>query len=87
MEAQLAGWRYFRVMAAGETPLPGSVECLADAKGKTCAECGICNGARLDRSVQPTSVWITVHGPFRKRFAQVAESAKGIRPAGLRVLS
>ena len=36
------GWRVF---AVGHIP-PGAVQCLADAKGLTCAQCRICNGNR-----------------------------------------
>jgi hypothetical protein len=56
------GWRYFVALPLAPSELPGrAVQCLADARGRTCEECGICNGARLDRAdgaPQPTSVWI-----------------------------
>lgn len=77
-EATAKGWRAFLVLSKDEAAPARSVECLSDAKDKTCSECGICDGARLDRDVQPVSVWIRVHGPFAKRFT-------GVRSAGLRV--
>jgi hypothetical protein len=85
-EAVALGWRYFRVLAPGEVPPPRSIECLATARDLTCAECRICNGARLDRTVQPASVWIRVHGALAKRFVSTTvEIARGRRPAALRL--
>jgi len=50
------GYRTFHV-----SPIKpkGSIECLADAKGLTCAQCKLCQGLTKDR--QP-SVWINPHG-------------------------
>jgi len=59
--AQAAGWRTFTVGAA---PVR-SVECLADARGMTCASCGICDGTR--GNARRASVWIAPHGPLVKR--------------------
>lgn len=67
-DAAAAGWRYFRVKVPGEAPPAGSVECLSDARGVTCRDCGICNGARPNRDRQPTNVWIDVHGSLSSRF-------------------
>lgn len=65
-DAHAAGWRYFAAIPAdgGEVAaLPGRVvNCLSDAKGIQCRTCGICDGARDGREVQPTSVWIADHG-------------------------
>lgn len=76
-----AGWRYFAALAnaADVERLPGPVvQCLSDSKGLKCEECGLCNGSRLDREVQPTSAWIAEHGPM--------SSAKAKRSAALRVV-
>lgn len=83
-DAVKAGWRYFRVLGDGEVPPLRSVECLSDSKGKTCAECRICDGARDNRDIQPASVWIRVHGARAGRFA-VAD--KATRSPGLRVVA
>lgn len=76
------GWRYFRVLGAGESKPKRAVECLADAKGKTCAECRLCDGARTGRDIQPVSVWIQVHGARASRFEE-----RGKRSPGLRVVA
>ena len=85
-EASAMGWRYFRVMSAGSTPPPRSVQCLSDAKGKSCVECGVCYGAKVDRDVQPTSIWIEVHGAMSKRFERTMELARGRRSPSLQML-
>lgn len=79
-EAHAKGWRFFAAVPtmAHAVNLPKSIQCLADAKGLTCEQCGICNGARTDREVQPTSVWIAEHGPL--------SSAKAKRSASLGVI-
>jgi hypothetical protein len=59
--AQSMAWRTFAAIGAIEDKPAGSVECLSDAKGKSCIDCGICDGARY-RSKQPASVWIQIHG-------------------------
>ena len=85
-DAVAAGWRYFRVLAPGDSAPARSVECLSDSKGKTCAECRMCDGARPDRDIQPVSVWIAVHGARSSKFeAAVAATAK--RVPGLRVVA
>ncbi len=66
-DAHAAGWRYFAAIPADDTreraALPGPVvNCLSDAKGIQCRTCGICDGARAEREVQPASVWIADHG-------------------------
>ncbi len=80
VDAHHAGWRYFVATTAVEvTSFAGtSVQCLADRSDKTCADCGACNGARLDRLTQPASIWIAEHGPMT--------SAKIRRSAMLNVL-
>lgn len=74
-----AGVRFFQVRPFGEVSdtLDGVVECLADAKGKTCAECRICYGTKLDRVLknqqQPVSVYIEAHGARKKRYLNVVQ--------------
>ena len=77
-QAHAEGWRTFTIVHDDEVKPIGSIECLADAKGKSCAECSICNGSRR-RSTQPASVWIGVHG-FRT-------GKKSKRSAALAVLA
>jgi len=77
-QAVAMGWRYFRVLGSTERmpDVTGSIECLADSAGRTCAECRLCNGARTRRAKQPKSIFIDVHGARSKRF----------RPKGLVVV-
>lgn len=49
----------FRTFHASPIQPAGTIECLADAKGLTCAECRLCAG--LTKSRLP-SVWINPHG-------------------------
>ena len=76
-----AGWRYFAAVPTAEDAagLPNAIQCLSDAKGTSCEDCGICDGSRKDRAKQPTSVWIAEHGPM--------SSAKSKRSAMLTVLA
>lgn len=76
--ADSCGWRYFQVLRPGEEAPPSrAVECLADSVGKTCAECGLCDGAPV-REKQPRSVYIHAHGALVGRMK---------KPAALRVVS
>ena len=77
--AVAAGFRTFHV--SPERPA-GAVECLSDAKGKTCAECRLCNG-RFGSAGQPfrpmaqrerPSIWINPHGSRSAKAAEVAMS-------------
>lgn len=83
-QAAAMGWRYFRVLGPADAPesLAGAVECLSDSRGLTCAECRVCNGARVGRSKQPTSIWIDVHGARSGRFT----SKRAVKPSGLAVV-
>jgi hypothetical protein len=69
-QAQSLGLRTFIVLPAGAKPPAGSLECLADSKGLTCAECGLCDGTeRSNRRTTPLpSIWIEAHG-FKTRKA------------------
>lgn len=72
-EARAKGWRFFMVKPAAMGPVPlQAVECLADSRGLTCEECGICNGAI--RSSGKASIWITVHGARRKNLLPVVSA-------------
>ena len=44
------------------------MECLADAKGMTCVECGLCDGTNRRQGRLP-HVWIKVHGYQTKKAA------------------
>lgn len=52
------GLRTFRVKTPDAPALPNEIECLADAKGLTCLECGLCNSATNDKP----NIYINVHG-------------------------
>lgn len=69
--ARRMGWRTFSI--ATERPA-GSIECLSDAKGLSCADCGVCDGARRRDTTakQPASVYILPHGARGKRAAALA---------------
>jgi len=49
-----------RTFTVSEKPLVNDIECLADSKGLTCGECGLCDGNNR-RSSLP-SIWINPHG-------------------------
>lgn len=63
IRAHKVGKRTFRVIRAGQDPLPWEIECLADSQDITCKQCGICNGGMFG-----PSVYITVHGSRAARF-------------------
>jgi hypothetical protein len=70
--ANAAGWRTFRIMAAGEARAKGEAACPASAESGhklTCAECGACNGADSGRR---GSIAIVVHGSLASRFRKAA---------------
>jgi len=60
-----------RTFTISETPLINDIECLADAKGLSCAECGLCDGNNR-RSSLP-SVWINPHGYQLKKAVEVVK--------------
>jgi len=59
---QALGAKTFRVALAGDTLAANELECLADSKGLTCNECGLCDGSTKN-------IAITVHGSRAKRFS------------------
>ena len=62
--AQNLGLRTFTVVSEAPTNRSLGIECLADAKGLQCAECGLCDGTARSatRSKSLPSVWIKAHG-------------------------
>lgn len=62
---QSKGFRTFRVKTVEAPMLPGETECLAEASGLTCMQCGICNGAQGGGA---PSVVINVHGSLANRY-------------------
>lgn len=52
-----------RTFTTGRLASVGSygIECLADSKGMTCAECGLCDGTQRNNANRP-DVWIEPHG-------------------------
>ena len=64
--AQSDGWRTFRVTDPAEIFEPGEIECAADARGISCADCMACDGAQ--RAGRQASIAITVHGSLASRF-------------------
>jgi len=61
LKMQSKGFKTFRVKLPNDTLLPNEVECLADTKGITCKECGLCDGDQLN-------IAISVHGQKAKKF-------------------
>src|SRR5262245_15632024 len=60
--AQAAGWRTFRVTPVGQlSAIPGEVVCVNTTTGKTCAECGLCNGT----TTRAKSIVIEAHGAMK----------------------
>jgi hypothetical protein len=59
------GWRTFRVMADGEEPQSGEIDCPNYTKGVRCEDCALCAGA----SRPAKSIVIKVHGAKKKNFA------------------
>jgi hypothetical protein len=75
--ARELGWRCFVAL-----PSPPDddlsyrlVQCVSDSHGRTCEQCGLCNGAT--EGDRRASVWIAEHGPM--------SSAKARRSAALRL--
>lgn len=54
----------FRVVASETELLPNEIECLADSKGITCAECRKCDGS--------SNIAIMIHGSKASRFNEKA---------------
>ena len=68
-KASALGLRTFTVFPEGTQPESVGIECLADSKGLTCTQCGLCDGTERSakRSVPLPSVWIRVHGYKTKK--------------------
>lgn len=63
--AQAAGFRTFHVSPVQPA---GSLECLSDAKGLTCAQCKLCAGTSKNKP----SVWINPHGSKKAKATAAA---------------
>jgi len=59
------GWRTFRVLAEGEEPQSGEINCPNYTKGVRCEDCTLCAGA----SRPAKSIVILAHGAKKKNFA------------------
>jgi hypothetical protein len=60
---QALGYRTFRVKNENDGFAENEIECLADSKGLTCIDCGLCDGA----TGRP-NIAITVHGSGATKF-------------------
>ena len=65
---QKMGAKTFRVALKGDALLDDEVECLADSKGISCLDCGLCNGIKQN-------IAITVHGARSSNFKSVKVAA------------
>jgi len=61
LKFQAMGAKTFRVALEGDALMDGEIECLADSKGISCLDCGLCNGVKQN-------IAITVHGTWSSRF-------------------
>jgi hypothetical protein len=68
-KANALGLRTFTVFPEGAAPEGAGIECLADSRGLTCTQCGLCDGTERSakRSKALPSVWIRVHGYKTKK--------------------
>jgi len=65
------GWRTFRVGAPGMVNTPGKeITCVNTTRGTDCADCGLCFGALVAKSIT-----IEVHGAKAKRGASKCEES------------
>ena len=75
-EAHRMGLRTFTTVPADTHGTKDiGMECLADAKGMTCVECGLCDGTNRRQGKLP-HVWIKVHG-YQTKKASAATSPYG----------
>jgi hypothetical protein len=63
--AWLAGYRTFRVLSRGESPIAGMEIDCPSLRGVHCADCGLCGGA----SVKAKSITIPAHGAGMTHFS------------------
>jgi len=61
IKLQAKGFKTFRVKLPNDGYLDNEIECLADSKGLTCEQCGICDGDQKN-------VAISVHGSKKSKF-------------------
>ena len=65
-QARAAGYRAFVVVPRdGGFPL-GTVECMSEARGLTCEDCGACGGTLMDAKPNAVSIAIRAHGTGAK---------------------
>lgn len=67
--AKAAGWRTFRVINGSDDvdagARPGEIECLAESRGKSCVDCGLCHGS--GPKAARASIYIAAHGAKASR--------------------
>jgi hypothetical protein len=67
--AQSQGWRTFRVISPVDDvdmgARPGEIECLAESRGKSCIDCGLCHGS--GPKAAKASIFIQAHGAKASR--------------------
>lgn len=64
-EARRAGWRTFYVAPRDGSGVDGAIECLSDAQGRSCIDCGACAGTKGRDSVA-VDIYIRAHGAGAK---------------------
>lgn len=65
-QAKSMGWRTFRAKRGDDPYLPGEIECLADARGRSCYDCRLCDGWR-DHAPQAPDIALEIHGALKSR--------------------
>jgi hypothetical protein len=64
-QARAQGWRTFRVMTGMQKQQQGEITCASDSKGRSCADCRLCDG----QNTRAKNITIHVHGTRKGRFA------------------
>lgn len=70
-EAWAMGWRTFRAVREDDVPAADTLECPYTTHGINCSECRLCDGARVNGTKQPKSIWVRAHGSRRARLPVV----------------
>jgi len=64
VEAVKMGFRYFRVALPTDTLMKNEILCPNTTVGKSCLECGLCNGNKI----KAKNIVIVIHGALKGRF-------------------
>lgn len=65
--AKAEGYRVFRATAPGAPLQEGEIMCVNESHGKTCAQCGLCDGTKRGTRTAVADIGIPVHGALASR--------------------